>query len=74
MKTENLRVGVMGGLAGSVVFGLLMGMMGMGVQFANAPSAQNLLSLMRHPIYGAVLGLTYAALASRRVIARSLTP
>jgi len=47
-------------------------MMGMGVQFTNALGSQNLLSLMGHLIYGVILGLTYAALAARRVSARPL--
>lgn len=41
-------------------------MMGMGLQFANAFSTQNLMSLAGHLMFGVVLGLVYSALVSRR--------
>ncbi len=44
-------------------------MMGMGVQFAQAFTTQNLMSLMGHVIYGAVLGGVFALLRTRNVAA-----
>ncbi|HEY3288985.1 MAG TPA: hypothetical protein VGK87_02545 [Anaerolineae bacterium] len=40
-------------------------MMGMGLQFANALSGSNLMSLMGHMIFGAVTGLVYFWVARR---------
>lgn len=64
-------VGALYGLAWWVLGPLLLMplMMGMGPQFANALSTQNLMSLLGHLIFGVVLGLTYAALVMRRASA-----
>lgn len=64
-----LGLGALYGLAWWVLGPLVLMplMMGMGTQFTNAFSAQNLTSLMGHLLFGGVLGLTYAALTARRV-------
>jgi len=60
-------VGALYGLAWWVLGPLLLMplMMGMGAQFVNAFSTQNLMSLMGHLTFGVVLGATYAIVTGR---------
>ena len=69
-----IRNGVLGGLAGGVVFGMLIAMMGMLPMIASLMgSRSNLMSLMGHLIFGLILSTVYAVLSRRGTTAAVLT-
>ncbi|GGM18043.1 hypothetical protein [Deinococcus aerophilus] len=68
MNTNNLRAGVLGGLAGGLVFGMMMALMGMLPMIAGlVGSSSALVGFLVHLVISALIGLGFAVVLGGRV-------
>lgn len=68
MNAQNFKNGVLGGLAGGVVFGMMMAMMGMLPMLASMVGSDSaVVGFLMHMMISAGIGLSYAVLLGGRI-------